>query len=81
MISDTHEGLRQVIAEVLHGAAWQRCRVHFMRNLLGYVPKQAQSMLAALVRTVFVQPDIEAAREQLHRMAAWDAGIPRPLLS
>src|SRR5690606_1858698 len=70
VISDAHEGLRQAIAEVLQGAAWQRCRVHFMRNLLGYVPKQAQSMVAALVRTVFAQPDIEAAREQLDREVA-----------
>lgn len=41
-ISDAHEGLRQAIAKVLGGATWQRCRVHFMRNLLAVVPKTAQ---------------------------------------
>src|SRR6266498_593064 len=42
VISDAHEGLRQAIAKVLHEATWQRCRVHFMRNLLSSVPKGAQ---------------------------------------
>jgi putative transposase len=37
--SDAHEGLKQAIATVLSGATWQRCRVHFMRNLLATVPK------------------------------------------
>jgi Transposase, Mutator family len=41
VISDAHEGLRQAIAKILHEACWQRCRVHFMRNLLSTVPKQA----------------------------------------
>ena len=39
VISDAHEGLRQAIAKVLHGATWQRCRVHFMRNLLSTRPQ------------------------------------------
>ena len=47
VISDAHEGLKQAIAEVLTGASWQRCRVHFMRNLLALVPKKAQTVTAA----------------------------------
>jgi transposase-like protein len=39
--SDAHEGLKQTIATVLSGATWQRCRVHFMRNLLATVPRGA----------------------------------------
>ena len=38
VISDAHEGLKEAIQKVLAGASWQRCRVHFMRNLLAQVP-------------------------------------------
>jgi transposase-like protein len=65
VISDAHLGLRQAIREVFVGAAWQRCRVHFMRSLLAHVPKAAQAMVAATVRTIFQQPDRAAARAQL----------------
>jgi transposase-like protein len=61
VISDAHEGLRTAIAKVLHEAAWQRCRVHFMRNVLSVVPKQAQDAVAAIVRTIFAQPDHASA--------------------
>jgi transposase-like protein len=69
VISDAHEGLRQAIAKVLSGAAWQRCRVHFMRNLLATVPKTAQDTVGAIVRTVFIQPDHASAMTQLHEVA------------
>ena len=67
--SDAHEGLRQAIAAVLHGACWQRCRVHFVRNALALVPKGMQAMVAASIRTVFAQPTAKAAREQWRRVA------------
>jgi putative transposase len=69
-ISDAHVGLKQAIREVLVGASWQRCRVHLMRNLLVHVPKTTQAMVAATVRTIFEQPDIATARQQLHQVAA-----------
>src|SRR5213082_2921080 len=53
--SDAHEGLKGAIAAVLQGASWQRCRTHFMRNALALVPKGAQQMVAATIRTVFVR--------------------------
>jgi putative transposase len=65
VISDAHAGLQQAIKEVFLGAAYQRCRVHFMRNLLSRVPKSAQAMVAATVRTIFDQPDRTAAEAQL----------------
>ena len=65
VISDAHPGLKQAVKEVFLGAAWQRCRVHFMRNLLARVPKAAQAMVAATVRTIFDQPDRAAAEAQV----------------
>jgi putative transposase len=67
--SDAHEGLRQAIGAVLHGASWQRCRVHFVRNALALVPKGMQALVAATIRTIFAQPTAEQAREQWRRVA------------
>ena len=53
VISDAHSGLRAAINAVLIGAAWQRCRVHFLRNVLAQVPKGSAEMVAAAIRTVF----------------------------
>src|ERR1043166_3048591 len=69
VISDAHGGLKAAIGTVLQGASWQRCRVHFMRDALALVPKSAQQMVAATIRTVFAQPDAAAAREQWQRVA------------
>jgi len=69
VISDAHEGLKQSIGAVLLDAAWQRCRVHFMRNVLSRVPKGSQEMVAAAVRTIFAQPDRAAVAEQLDSIA------------
>ena len=68
VISDAHEGLRQAIAKILAGATWQRCRVHFMQPALDG-PKGAQDTVAAVVRTVFAQPDHVSAMTQLHDVA------------
>ncbi len=65
VISDHHLGLKAAIAAVFIGAAWQRCRVHFMRNVLARVPKASAEMVAAAVRTVFAQPDAAHVRSQL----------------
>jgi transposase-like protein len=65
VISDHHLGLKAAIAGVFIGAAWQRCRVHFMRNVLARVPKASAEMVAAAVRTVFAQPDAAHVRSQL----------------
>jgi putative transposase len=68
VISDCHQGLRDAIASTLPGASWQRCRTHFMRNLLTKVPKASQSMVATLVRTIFEQPDAEQVWAQHARV-------------
>jgi transposase-like protein len=61
VISDAHEGLKAAAAKVL-GSTWQRCRVHFMRNVLAHVPRKQHQGVAAMIRTALVQDDIEAAR-------------------
>jgi putative transposase len=63
VISDDHEGLKAAVAKLLK-ATWQRCRVHFMRNVLVHVPKGQRQMVAALIRTVFAQEDEAQARRQ-----------------
>jgi len=63
--SDAHEGLKAALAQTLSGAAWQRCRVHFMRNVLAHVTRANKSMVAAALRTIFAQPDRAAAGQQL----------------
>ena len=65
VISDAHEGLKAAINQVMAGSTWQRCRVHFMRNVLAYVPKRDKALVAAAIRTIFAQPDREAAKQQL----------------
>jgi transposase-like protein len=69
VVSDAHGGLKAAIASVLQGAAWQRCRVHFIRDVLAIVPKSAQQMIAATIRTVFVQPDPDSARKTWRTVA------------
>jgi transposase-like protein len=68
--SDAHPGLVDAIAATLPGACWQRCRTHFMRNLLTRVPKSAQGFVATMVRTIFAQPDAATVREQHGRIVA-----------
>lgn len=54
VVSDAHSGLVPAIAVAFQGSSWQRCRVHFMRNVLAKVPKVAGPMVAAIIRTIFV---------------------------
>jgi transposase-like protein len=67
--SDAHRGLKSAVEAALIGASWQRCRVHFMRNALTLVPKAAQQMVRATIRTVFAQPDLGSAHQQWRRVS------------
>ena len=78
VISDDHAGLVSAIAGVLPGAAWQRCRTHYHRNLLTQVPKAAQPWVSTLVRTIFEQPDADSVRAQHAQVvAALEAKLPK----
>lgn len=75
VISDAHAGLRKAIQKVFQGASWQRCRVHAMRNLLSAAHHQHRQVIAALIRTIFVQPDHATATEQLRAVVDQLGGI------
>src|SRR5262245_58705515 len=68
VISDAHDGLKAAVVKVLH-ASWQRCRVHFMRNVLAHAGKQGRRVVAAFIATAFAQDDAEAARGQWRQVA------------
>ena len=68
VVADDHKGLRAAATRVLH-ATLQRCRVHWMRNLLGRVPPSQRAMVAAMLRTIFAQDTQEAAHEQWRKVA------------
>jgi transposase-like protein len=70
VISDAHAGLVEAIGSTLPGAAWQRCRTHYLRNLLTRVPKSAQPWVATLVRTIFDQPAADEVHAQHARVVA-----------
>ena len=70
VVSDAHTGLRQAIGAVLAGTAWQRCRVHFLRNALARVPKASAEMVAVTIRTIFAQLTPGEVADQVDKVAA-----------
>lgn len=60
------------------GAAYQRCRVHFLRNVFGVIAKNAAEMVAATIRTIFAQPDQDAVRRQLVQRVTARSAFTRP---
>ena len=75
--SDAHPGLVAAIAATLPGASWQRCRTHYLRDLLTKVGKTSQPWVATLVRTIFDQPDAAEVHAQFGRVAeALEAKLP-----
>jgi len=68
VISDAHEGIKAAVSKVL-SASWQRCRVHFMRNVLAHAGKQGRRVVAAFIGTAFAQDDAGAAKAQWRQVA------------
>jgi putative transposase len=69
LVSDAHVGLTKAVGRMVQGCYWQRCRVHFARNLLQTVPKAQQEMVAVALCSVFSQQSAAAVEEQ------WDTPI------
>jgi putative transposase len=61
VVSDGHEGLKAAITRHFQGASWQRCQVHYARNLLGMVSLAKRKELGADLRGIFAAPDREQA--------------------
>ena len=68
VISDSHEGIKAAVSKVL-STTWQRCRVHFMRNVLAHAGKQGRRVISAFIATAFAQNDAKAASQQWRHMA------------
>ena len=68
--SDAHPGLVEAVRATLPGSCWQRCRTHYLRDLLTRVPKTAGGMVATMVRSIFAQPSPEEVWAQHHRVVA-----------
>jgi putative transposase len=68
VISDSHEGIKASVSKIF-SATWQRCRVHFMRNVLAHAGKQGRGVVSAFIGTAFAQTDAEAARRQWREVA------------
>jgi len=61
-VSDAHKGLQAAIRSTLHGTSWQRCKVHFMRNILAYIPQRDKEKVAARLKLIWQAPDEKSAR-------------------
>jgi len=68
VISDAHEGIKAAVSKVLT-SSWQRCRVHFMRNVLAHATRSGRRVVSAFIATAFAQDDAEAARSQWRKVA------------
>lgn len=62
VVSDAHKGLTKAIKESFVGCAWQRCKVHFMRNILSRIPSKGKAAFASRLKQIWLQPDIDTAR-------------------
>lgn len=75
VISDDHQGLKDAIEATMAGASWQRCRTHYLKNLLTKVPKASGAMVATMVRSIFAQPSPDEVWAQHRRVVDHLAGV------
>jgi transposase-like protein len=68
VVSDAHEGIKAAVSKVMH-ATWQRCRVHFMRNVSAHAGKSARRVVTAFMSAAFAQDDAPSAKAQWRKVA------------
>lgn len=77
VISDAHEGLRSALSQVFAGATWQRCKVHFLRNVASAVPKLHAPAVLAVVKSIFLQPTRATSRDAVnHALTVLEPRFP-----
>ena len=69
IVSDAHKGLVAAIGECFPGASWQRCKVHFMRNILVHVPHKEKERFASLLKGIWLTTDLETAKQRAQELA------------
>ena len=75
---DAHQGLRTALAQCFAGATWQRCKVHFLRNVSAGVPKQHAQLVLGVVKTIFTLPTIEATQDAVqHALEVLEPRFPK----
>lgn len=79
VVSDDHRGLVQAVQKAFPGCSWQRCKVHFMRNILAHVPASEKEIFAAKLKQIWQQPDYESARNYARLIIDESVtGFPKP---
>jgi transposase-like protein len=68
VVSDAHKGLVKAIQRSFVGCSWQRCKVHFMRNILAHVPAKGKAVFAEKLKQIWLQPDIESAKAYVNSL-------------
>ncbi len=69
VVSDANKGLIAAIRESFPGASWQRCKVHFMRNILAHVPQKEKGSFAAQLKEIWLAPSAELARQRAKQLS------------
>ena len=68
-VSDAHSGIQAAVKKELLGVSWQRCKVHFMRNILAKIPRKEKRRFAAYLKQIWLQPDRKSARRAADHLA------------
>jgi len=69
VISDANKGLIAAIRESFPGASWQRCKVHFMRNILAHIPQREKESFAAQLKEIWLAPSLQLAQQRAKQLS------------
>lgn len=80
VISDAHKGLIAAIGEGFVGTSWQRCKVHFMRNILAHVPHKSKNIFASHLKEIWLAPDVKTAKKRAEELCEqYEKSFPKAI--